>query len=186
MRLSEYIVMFVLVLTMGAGVPGAGDASLLAAGTLAGEGRLNVWVVLAAAMAAWILGSAAGYAIGARQGRWLLERPGWLERSRGNLLAKGDDLFGRHGFLGTVTMPAFVSGIFLVRFALFMTGALVAGAFWVGVYVVVSYYLGAKIARAVGDAGAMTILGVVVIVVIGLAIRAGVAKWRSARPARPG
>ena len=28
MRLSEYIIMFVLVLTMGAGVPGAGDASL--------------------------------------------------------------------------------------------------------------------------------------------------------------
>ncbi len=41
MRLSEYIIMFVLVLTKGS--RGArGDASLLAAGTLAGEGRLNV------------------------------------------------------------------------------------------------------------------------------------------------
>ncbi len=76
MRLSEYLLMFVLVVTMGAGVPGAGDASLLAVGTLSGEGRLNVWAVLMTAMAAWILGSVAGYAIGVRQGRWLLERPG--------------------------------------------------------------------------------------------------------------
>jgi len=176
--------MFALVLTMGVGVPGAGDASLLAAGTLAGEGRLNVWVVLAAAMAAWMLGSAAGYAIGARQGRWLLERPGWLERSRRNLLVKGDSLFGRYSFLATVTMPGFVSGIFRIRFALFMLGAFTAGVFWIGVYVVVSYFLGAKIAEAIGEAGTTAVLGVVVIVAIGLAIRAGFAKWRSARPAR--
>ena len=53
-------------------------------------------------------------------------------------------------------------------------------------YVVVSYFLGAKITRSIGDAGSMTILSVVVIVAAGLAIiRAGLAKWRSARPARP-
>ena len=39
MMLAEYIVLFVLVATTGAGVPGPGDASLIAAGTLAGEGR---------------------------------------------------------------------------------------------------------------------------------------------------
>ena len=166
-------------------MPGAGDASLLAAGTLAGEGRLNVWVVLVAAMVAWMLGSATGYAIGARQGRSLLESPGWLEPSRQSLLAKGDRLCGRHGFLATVTMPTFVSEIFRIRFALFMMGALAAGAFWIGAYVVVSYFLGAKITRSIGDAGSMTILSVVVIVAAGLIIRAGLAKWRSARPARP-
>ena len=37
MMLAEYIVLFVLVATTGAGVPGPGDASLIAAGTLAGE-----------------------------------------------------------------------------------------------------------------------------------------------------
>ena len=166
-------------------MPGAGDASLLAAGTLAGEGRLNVWVVLVAAMAAWMLGSATGYAIGARQRRSLLEWPGWLEPSRQCPLARGDRLCGRHGFLATVTMPAFVSEIFRIRFALFMMGAFAAGAFWIGAYVVVSYFLGAKIARSIGDAGSTTILGVVVIVAAGLIIRAGLAKWRSARPARP-
>jgi membrane protein DedA with SNARE-associated domain len=184
MRLPDYIVMFVLVWTMGVGVPGAGDASLLAAGTLAGEGRLNVWAVVVVAMAAWMLGSATGYAIGARQGRWLLERPGWLERSRRNLLAKGDRLFGQRPFLASVTMPGFVSGIFHLRFALFMLGALAAGSFWIGVYVVVSYFLGAKIAQAIGDAGTGLVLGVVAVVALGLACRAVLARWRSARPVR--
>ena len=38
MSLTEYIIMFALVAVMGAGLPGPGDASLIAAGTLAGEG----------------------------------------------------------------------------------------------------------------------------------------------------
>ena len=43
MNLPEYLVLFVLVAILGAGLPGPGDASLIAAGTLAGEGRLNIW-----------------------------------------------------------------------------------------------------------------------------------------------
>ena len=39
MTLTEYAILFVLVVTTGAGLPGPGDASLIAAGTLAGEGR---------------------------------------------------------------------------------------------------------------------------------------------------
>ena len=64
MILSEYLVLFVLVAIMGAGLPGPGDASLIAAGTLAGEGRLNIWIVLATAMVAWMFGSVVGYEIG--------------------------------------------------------------------------------------------------------------------------
>jgi membrane protein DedA with SNARE-associated domain len=76
MNLSEYLTLFVLVAVMGAGLPGPGDASLIAAGTLAGEGRLNVWVVLGTAMVAWMLGSVIGYEIGVWKGRWLLDHPG--------------------------------------------------------------------------------------------------------------
>jgi membrane protein DedA with SNARE-associated domain len=75
MELSEYLVMFALVILLGAGVPGPGDASLLAAGTLAGEGRLNIWVVLGLAVAAWMVGSVIGYWVGFRGGRTLLDRP---------------------------------------------------------------------------------------------------------------
>ena len=88
MSLSEYTIMFVLVAIMGAGLPGPGDAALIAAGTLAGEGKLNVWIVLAVAMAAWMLGSVVGYVIGVHGGRRLLDHPGRLEKSRRKLLPR--------------------------------------------------------------------------------------------------
>jgi membrane protein DedA with SNARE-associated domain len=61
MTLAEYVILFVFVAIMGAGLPGPGDASLIAAGTLAGEGQLNVGIVVATAGVAWMLGSVVGY-----------------------------------------------------------------------------------------------------------------------------
>jgi membrane protein DedA with SNARE-associated domain len=182
---AEYIVLFVLVATMGAGLPGLGDASLIAAGTLAGEGRLNVGIVLATAMVAWMLGSVAGYEIGVRGGRRLLDHPGRLELRRRKLLAKGDRAFGRHTFVASVTMPAFVSGIFRVRFRVFVLGALVAGIGWIGMYVGLSYVLGEEVAKRLGNAGTKALLGVLVIVAIGLGIRAGYSRWRATRQRSP-
>ena len=49
---AEYVVLFVCVTIMGFGIPGPGDASLLAAGTLVGEGRLSVAIVLVVSAAA--------------------------------------------------------------------------------------------------------------------------------------
>ena len=185
MSLSEYVVLFVLVAIMGAGLPGLGDAALIAAGTLAGEGRLNVGIVLLTAMAAWMLGSLGGFEIGIRRGRWLLDHPGRLEKTRLKLLTKGDHTFGRHNFAASVTMPAFVSGIFRVRVLVFILGAVVAGIGWIGIYVGLSYFLGADIAERVGKAGTKAVLGVVVIVAVGLGIRFGWSRWRTTRQGRP-
>lgn len=184
MSLSEYAVMFVLVTIMGAGIPGPGDASLIAAGALAGEGKLNIWVVLATAMVAWLLGSVIGFAVGAREGRPLLDHPGRLEKRRRKLLAKGDRAFGRYTFVASATLPAFVSGIFHVRFWLFMLGALAAGIFWIGIYVGIAYLLGEEIAKLVGKIGTKALIGVIILVVVGLLIRGGLSKWRANRQAR--
>jgi membrane protein DedA with SNARE-associated domain len=132
-------------------------------------------------MVAWMLGSVAGYAIGVHGGRRLLDHPGRLEKRRRKLLAKGDQAFGRHTFVASVTMPAFVSGIFRVRFWLFVLGALVAGVCWIGMYVGIAYFLGEEIAHRVGAAGTKAIIGVVVIVAIGLGIRALYSRWRTSR-----
>jgi membrane protein DedA with SNARE-associated domain len=181
MELSEYVVLFVLVAIMGAGLPGPGDASLIAAGTLAGEGKLNVWVVLATAMVAWMLGSVIGFEIGVHGGRPLLDHPGRLENRRRKLLAKGDRAFGRHTFVASATLPAFVSGIFRVRFWLFLLGAVVAGVGWIGMYVGLSYFLGEEVAKRIGAAGTKALIWVILLVVIGLAARAGWSRWRTHR-----
>jgi membrane protein DedA with SNARE-associated domain len=181
MSIAEYILLFVLVVVMGAGMPGPGEAALIAAGTLAGEGRLKVAIVLATAIVAWMLGSAAGWEIGIHGGRQLLDHPGRLEQRRRNLLAKGDRAFGRHTFAASVTMPAFVSGIFRVRFWLFMLGALLAGAGFIAMYVGLSYFLGEEVAKRIGDAGTKALISVLVIVAIGLGLRAGYSRWRATR-----
>jgi membrane-associated protein len=178
-NLYEYVVLFVLVVTTGAGLPGPGDASLIAAGALAGEGKLNVGLVLATGLAAWMLGSAVGFAIGRHGGRRLLDHPGRLEERRRKLLAKGDHAFGRHTFVASVTLPAYVSGIFRVRFGLFMLGALVSGFGWIGMYVGLSYFLGAEIAHYIAGVGTKAIAGVIVLVAVGLGLRAGWSAWRA-------
>jgi membrane protein DedA with SNARE-associated domain len=71
-----------------------------------------------------------------------------------------------------------------VRFWLFLLGALTAGIFWIGIYVGVSYFLGEEIAKLVGKIGAKALTGVIVLVVAGLLIRAGMSKWRANREAR--
>jgi membrane protein DedA with SNARE-associated domain len=179
MTLAEYIILFALVLILGAGIPGPGDAALIAAGTLAGEGKLNVGILLATAAAAWMLGSVIGYQIGRRGGRQMLDHPGRIEERRRKLLAKGDRAFGRHTFVASMTMPAFVSGIFRVRFPVFVLGAVVAGIGWIGMYVGLSYFLGEEVAKRIGDAGAKALLWIILFVAIGLATRAGYARWRA-------
>jgi membrane protein DedA with SNARE-associated domain len=119
------------------------------------------------------------------RGRPLLDHPGRLEKRRRKLLAKGDRAFGRYTFVASATLPAFVSGIFHVRFWLFLLGALTAGIFWIGIYVGVSYFLGEEIAKLVGKIGTKAVIGAIVLVVVGLLIRAAVSKWRGARQARP-
>jgi membrane protein DedA with SNARE-associated domain len=178
---SEYIVLFVLVAIMGAGLPGLGDAALIAAGCLAGEGKLNIGAVLVTAMVAWMLGSVVGFLIGVHGGRPLLDHPGRLEKRRRKLLAKGDDAFGRHTFVASATLPAFVSGIFRVRFWLFMLGALVAGIGWIGMYVGLSYFFGEEVAKRIGAAGTKALIWVIVLVVAGLVLRAGWSRWRASR-----
>jgi hypothetical protein len=110
--------------------PGLGDASLIAAGVLAGEGKLNVGILLVVSAAAWMLDSVIRYAVGHHGDVGLLNSPGWLENRRRNLLAKDDRAFGRHIFIASATLPAFVSGI-LIRFMLLL-GAMAFGACFIG------------------------------------------------------
>ena len=79
-------------------------------------------------------------------------------------------------------MPAFVSGIFHVRFWLFVLGALTPAS-WIGMYVGISYLLGEEIAKLVGKIGTKALIGVITLVVVGLLIRAGLSKWRASRQA---
>ena len=62
-----------------------------------------------------------------------------------------------------------------------------AGAFFVGLYVGLSYLLGEEVADRIGNADTTAIVSVLVIVAIGLGTRAGYHRWRATRRAgQPG
>jgi len=176
---AEYAGLFVLVAVMGAGIPGPGDASLIAAGALAGEGKLRLGLVLLVAAVAWMLGSIVGYWIGHHNGRRLLDHPGRLFETRRKMLSKGDRMFGRHNFVASMVLPAFVSGIFHVRYRIFLAGAGVAGTLWVGGYVLVAYFIGPEIAHLLGDIGLKGIVAIAVLAVLGATARR---VWHHFRP----
>ena len=101
------------------------------------------------------------------------------------MLAKGGRAFADHKFTASVTMPAYLSGIFGVRLPVFVLGALASGCFFIVMYVGLSYFLGAEVAEAIGNTGSKAVLGVLVVVAIGLGARAGWSRWRAARGQPP-
>src|SRR3954453_16499473 len=99
-----YLALFGFVGAESAGVPVPGETALIAAGVLARHGQFDIRLVIVIAAAAAITGDNIGYLIGRTGGRRLLERPGFLEHHRRQVLTKGDPFFERHGpkavFLG--------------------------------------------------------------------------------------
>jgi membrane protein DedA with SNARE-associated domain len=99
-----YPALVLLVMSESSGVPLPGETALITGAVLASQHRLQIALVIALAAAAAILGDNAGYLIGRKGGRWLLQRPGPFARHRARVLEVGEPFFARHGakavFLG--------------------------------------------------------------------------------------
>ena len=81
----------------------------LAAAGVAGDGQLNVWlVVLVAAAGAWT-GGYVGYLLGWRAGDVLAHQPGRWHRQRARALSRGER-FSAWGPLAVFLTPTWVSG----------------------------------------------------------------------------
>jgi membrane protein DedA with SNARE-associated domain len=175
-----YFVVFFGVLLENAGVPVPGETILLAGAALARFGHLSIFWVISIAIAGAVLGDNAGFFIGRRGGRRLLERHGrmlGLTRAR---LDQFDAFFARHG-AKTVFIARFVTGLRVVgavlagastlpwgRFLVFnATGALA----WAATFGAVGYALGYSwetIERWIGDFGLVLLVVFAVVVVLAL------------------
>lgn len=115
-----YAVVFVGVLLENAGIPVPGETLLLAGTFFAARGVLSFPVVVGLATLAAVLGDNAGYWIGRRAGRPLVERYGGFLGLTPGRLAALDGFFARHGAMA-------------VLFARFVTGLRVFAAVFAGV-----------------------------------------------------
>jgi membrane protein DedA with SNARE-associated domain len=129
--LWAYVVVFLLVAIGWAGVPAIGGAVIAGAAVLASQGKLDIGGVLLVSILATEAGGLAGYAVGVRWGRGLLNHPGLGLGRRQRALAGGEALYAKWGRLAVFFTPVLVSGIVRMKYSQFVIWNLLAGAVYV-------------------------------------------------------
>jgi membrane protein DedA with SNARE-associated domain len=106
----QYWLLFVAVAASWAGVPAIGTAALGAAAVGASRGMLDLTAVIVTATLAGEVGGLAGYAIGDRWGRQLLDRPGRHQEGRKKMVERGERAYAKWGRLAVFFTPSIISG----------------------------------------------------------------------------
>lgn len=126
-----------------------GDSLLFAAGTFAGFGDLNVWVLFALLVAAAIIGDTVNYWIGHYVGPRAFS--GNIRFLKKEYLDRTHDFYERHGgktiilarFVPIVrTFAPFVAGIGAMSYGRFLAYNVIGGFLWVSIFVFLGYFFG--------------------------------------------
>jgi membrane-associated protein len=172
-----YAAVAVFVGVEASGVPVPGETALIAAAVLASQGELSIEIVIAIAAAAAIVGDNVGYLLGRRFGRRLMMRPGRTKVRRQIALARGEQLFDRHGpkavFLGRWIAllriwAAWLAGMAHMPWRSFLLWNALGGIGWALFFGLLGYWGGEATAELVARAG----VGAAVVVVV-----AALAAW---------
>jgi len=150
-----YLVVFLLVMIESIGVPVPGETALIGAALYAGSThRLEIWLVIAVAIAGAVLGDNIGFAIGRYGGARLLLRYGHKVRLHEGRLKIGIWLFRRHGgkvvFWGRFvsilrTWAAFLAGANHMDWPRFLFFNAAGGAVWASLFGVAYYEFGGSL-----------------------------------------
>jgi membrane-associated protein len=146
-----------------AGVPGVGEAALVAGGILAARGRLSLPEVVAVAWLGATVGGIAGWLIGLKVGHAVFAGPGPFRATRMRMLAAGERLYERHGALAVFFTPAWLAGIHRMHSRAYLVLNAISALLWAITVGVGAYLIGPSIADVVSDVG---LAGVVLVVVV--------------------
>ena len=164
-----YLVVFLLVMIESIGVPVPGETALIGAALYAGSThKLEIWWIIAVAIAGAVLGDNIGFSIGRYGGAKLLLRYGHKIHLHEARLKIGIWLFRRHGgkvvFWGRFvsilrTWAAFLAGTNHMEWRRFLFYNAAGGAVWATLYAVAYYEFG----------GALRSLSTTIDIVLGVA-----------------
>jgi len=145
------------------GLPGPGEAALIAAGISAAHGRLDLAGVLAVAWAGAAAGGTVGWIVGVKGGRGLLTAPGPLLHLRLSLIARGDRFYERYGPIAVLFTPSWMAGIHDMRWSRFLPANTISALAWAIFIGLGAYLVGPSITDIVADAGSAGAIAVVVL-----------------------
>ncbi|WP_298961332.1 DedA family protein [uncultured Methylobacterium sp.] len=173
-----YWAIFFVITLESAGVPMPGETALITAAVYAGStGSISIWLVVASAAAAAILGDNLGYWVGRRWGMPLLLKHGKAIALDHRRLKLGQYLFRRHGgkivFFGRFTAmlrayAALLAGVNQFDARRFFLFNAAGGIAWASLMGFGAYVCGRSIEHIAGPVG----LAMLAIVVFG-----GIALW---------
>jgi membrane-associated protein len=163
-----------------------GDSLLFAAGTFAGLGALDLWLVIVLLIVAAIVGDTVNYWVGAYIGprafggdiRFL--RKDYLDRTHAFYEKHGGKTIILARFIPIIrTFAPFVAGVGAMSYSRFITYNVVGAVLWVALFVLGGYFFGAI--PAVRKNFTIVILAIIAISVMPIAIEA--LRARRSRPA---
>jgi membrane protein DedA with SNARE-associated domain len=178
-----YTVLFVWVFAEQLGLPLPSAPLLLAAGALAGTGRLSLALSLALPIVAALLSDVLWYELGRRRGAKVLQLLCRISLEPDSCVRRTEDVFARHGArslllakfipgLNTAAPP--LAGIFHMRPARFLLFDILGAALWVSVFTGLGYAFSDQRGR-VADHALTLGTGLFVLLLAGLA---GYVAWK--------
>lgn len=127
-----------------------GDSLIFAAGTFAGIGQLNFWLLLVLIIFAAVIGDTINYEIGKHFGRKLVNNKKFTIVKQENL-DKADTLISKYGSLAVFiarfmpiirTIVPFVVGMGRLDYKKFLTFNALGGITWVSLFLCLGYFFG--------------------------------------------
>ena len=178
------VLLFVLVALESTGVPLPGETALITAGVLAAQGHYSIVSVIVVAAAGAIVGDNAGYWIGRKGGRALLNRTPYIRDYFARVLPPSERFFERHGakavFFGRFisilrVTAAWLAGISHMPWWRFLFWNAAGGIVWATAFGLLAYYAGRAVAEAINKYGLYAGIGLVVLIVLAIPV---IHRWR--------
>jgi membrane protein DedA with SNARE-associated domain len=161
-----YLAVFALMALSFAGIPAVGATVVAWAAVMASQGKLNIFVVLIVAALGAEAGGLAGYGIGHRWGRKLLDHPDRWQERRQKIMASAETIYAKWGRLAVFFTSTIVSGTLRMKYSQFVVWNFIVGAVYV-LSVGPAAYGAGKASADQQDAGSLTAM------IAGLAIAGG-------------
>ena len=148
-----------------------GDSLLFAAGSFAGMGSLNIWILFFSLAIAAILGDTVNYWIGHKLGERVFSmnsrfiKREYLERTQKFYEKHGGKTIFLARFIPIIrTFAPFIAGVGKMRYGYFITYNFVGGIVWTAIMLFTGYFFGTQ--KFVQDNFSIVIIAIIIISVL--------------------
>ncbi|MGH2849131.1 MAG: DedA family protein [Solirubrobacteraceae bacterium] len=149
----DYLGVFIASIVSWAGLPGPGEAALIAAAISAAHHHLDLSSLIVVAFIGATVGGIAGWFVGLKAGRAVATARGPLQRHRVAVVARGDRFFARFGAVAVLFTPSWMAGIHNMRWTRYLPVNAGSALVWALAIGVGAYEAGPSVADIATDVG---------------------------------